>query len=228
MQYRHIQPAIFVSRPNRFIAEVTIDGQLTRAHVKNTGRCAELLLPGAQVFLEQAENPHRVTAYDLISVYKRERLINMDSQAPNRVFFEYLQSGRFLPNLTGIRAEARLGHARLDFTALREGRPVWIEVKGVTLEQEGVARFPDAPTERGIKHLHTLMDAVASGCEAYVVFVIQMRGIDYFAPNRHTHAAFADALQAAKDAGVGVVALDCQVTETSLRIRQAVPVRLDG
>lgn len=227
MRYKNILPGLFISRPNRFIAMVEINGTPQRCHVKNTGRCKELLLPGARVFVQHVENPNRSTKYDLISVYKGETLVNMDSQAPNRVFGEWLAQGNLFPVPALIRPESRFGDSRLDFYAESAGEKYFIEVKGVTLEENGMARFPDAPTERGIRHLHALMDARAQGYTAVAAFVIQMKGVHLFGPNWHTHAAFGDALVKAKAQGVQVLALDCTVTTGGLAVDRAVPVSLE-
>jgi sugar fermentation stimulation protein A len=226
MTYKNIIPGIFISRPNRFTAEVEIDGNIEICHVKNTGRCKELLIPGAEVYLQKSDNPNRATKYDLIAVRKGERLINMDSNAPNKVFFEYLQSGAYIKNITLIKPEARYGSSRFDFYVEAEGRRIFIEVKGVTLEENGVVMFPDAPTERGVKHLNELMRCASEGYEAHVVFVIQMNDVKYFTPNNRTHPAFGEALAAAKQAGVTVAAFDCEVGEDSLEIGNVVEVRL--
>jgi sugar fermentation stimulation protein A len=226
MTYKNIIPGIFISRPNRFTAEVEIDGNIEICHVKNTGRCKELLIPGAEVYLQKSDNPNRATKYDLIAVRKGERLINMDSNAPNKVFFEYLQSGAYIKNITLIKPEARYGSSRFDFYVEAEGRRIFIEVKGITLEENGVVMFPDAPTERGVKHLNELMRCASEGYEAHVVFVIQMNDVKYFTPNNRTHPAFGEALAAAKQAGVTVAAFDCEVGEDSLEIGNVVEVRL--
>lgn len=219
-------PAVFLSRPNRFIAQVEIAGETRVCHVKNTGRCAELLIPGAELWVQEIHSPARKTAYDLIAVRKGSLLINMDAAAPNAVFGEYCAAGRFLPGLTLLRPETRYGDSRLDFYLEAGARRVFAEVKGVTLEERGVVRFPDAPTVRGVKHLHTLMDCVSAGFEAWAVFIVQLRGALWFEPNRATHAEFADALLAARDAGVRLLALDCDVTETSITAHGDVPIRL--
>ena len=226
MKYENTCRASFVSRPNRFIAHVLIDGSPLVCHVKNTGRCKELLVPGAQVILQKSANPARKTAYDLIAVYKGERLINMDAAAPNAVCAEWLAAGGpgFQPDL--IRPEYTHDDSRFDFYAEHNGRGVFIEVKGVTLEEDGIVRFPDAPTERGLKHLRGLTRCVRDGYEAWAVFVIQMRDVRYFEPNRATHPAFAQALREAYEAGVQIVALDCCVTEDSLQVHGPVMVRI--
>ena len=228
MTYNNIHKGIFRSRPNRFIAEVEMDGWLERCHVKNTGRCKELLVPGATVYINQADNPNRTTKYDLVAVYKGDNLVNIDSQAPNHVFHEYLQTGRYIDGITTIKPEAKYGSSRFDFYVETKGRKIFVEVKGVTLEQEGVALFPDAPTERGIKHLNELTQSIQDGYEAHVVFTIQMKGIRHFVPNYETHSEFADALVKAQAAGVKVSALDCVVTSDSLTVDCPVPVMLEN
>ena len=226
MKYPSIHKGAFLSRPNRFIALVDVNGQTEKCHVKNTGRCKELLVPNAEVYLSLTDNPARDTRYDLVTVRKGERLINMDSQVPNKVFYEYLQSGRHIEGVTRIKPEAKHGGSRFDFYVEAGDRRIFIEVKGVTLEDDGAALFPDAPTLRGVKHLNELAACIQNGYEAQVVFVIQMRGVRYFMPNTKLHSAFGEALTAAKAAGVGVCALDCDVTPDSLEIRGHVPVNI--
>lgn len=219
-------PGKFLSRPNRFIALVeTADGVET-VHVKNTGRCRELLVPGATVYLERGTNPNRKTAYDLIAVEKGDLLINMDSQAPNKVFAEWAAAGGFLPEVTAIRPEYTYGDSRLDFCIETPKGPHLVEVKGVTLEEGGAARFPDAPTERGIKHLRELQRAVESGLDATLFFVVQMEDMQSVAPNDGTHPAFGEALRESAAHGVHVLAYDCAVTPDSIAIRRRVPVLL--
>ena len=226
MKYPNVRPAVFVSRPNRFIAEVLIDGQPERVHVKNTGRCRELLVPGAEVWLTRSGNPARKTAYDLVAAQKGDRLINMDAQAPNRVFQEWAESGLFLPGLTCLKAEQTHGDSRFDFYWEAGERKGFVEVKGVTLERDGAVYFPDAPTERGVKHLHGLTACLSEGYEAAVCFVIQMSDVAFFSPNDGTHPAFGQALREAAAAGVEILALDCRVEPDSLEIGKAVEVRL--
>ena len=226
MRYSPIQKGVFLSRPNRFVAMADIGGRIVQCHVKNTGRCKELLIPGAEVYVSRADNPNRKTDYDLVTVRKGDRLVNIDSQAPNKVFSAYLQSGRHIQGITHMKPEAKRGGSRFDLYVEAGDRKIFIETKGVTLEADGVAMFPDAPTERGVKHLNELAACIGDGYEAQVVFVIQMRGIDYFTPNSQMHPAFGEALLAAKAAGVAVFALDCEVTPDSLEIRDPVPVRL--
>jgi len=227
MKYENIVPAVFLDRPNRFIAHVEINGEPEICHVKNTGRCRELLLPGTAVYVQRSSNPLRKTAYDLIAVRKGERLINMDSAAPNAVFGEWLREG-CLGAVNEVRSEVTHGDSRFDYAFRLDGRPCFAEVKGCTLEEDGVARFPDAPTERGVKHLHGLIRAVAEGYGAFLVVVIQMRGIRFFEPNWATHAAFGEAMRQAQAAGVRLLALDCEVTPAELRIADPVEIRLQG
>lgn len=225
MKYRKVLPGVFLRRPNRFIAHVEADGETRICHVKNTGRCRELLVPGAKVWLEESANPARKTKYDLIAVEKGSLLINMDSQAPNRAAREFLPG--LLPGLTLLRPETVWGNSRFDFYAETAAEERWfIEVKGVTLEEQGVARFPDAPTERGAKHLRELCRCVDEGFRAAVLFVIQMKGPALFEPNAATDPAFAKALRDAEKHGVEVFAYDCLVTPDSMTIDQPVPVRL--
>lgn len=226
MTYEHILPAVFVDRPNRFVANVLIDGAPAICHVKNTGRCRELLTPGAQVYLQAQPSPARKTAYDLIAVRKGGLLINMDAAAPNRAVGEWLAAGGLGETPTCLRPEQRWGSSRFDFYAELGQRRMLLEVKGVTLEENGVARFPDAPTERGVKHLRELTACVDAGFAAAVVFVIQMKGPTLFEPNRATHSAFCDALLAAQRAGVRILAMDCLVTPETLTIDRPVPLHL--
>ena len=222
MIYDNIVKGKFISRPNRFIANVEIMGKKEVVHVKNTGRCKELLTAGATVFCEKSNNPNRKTQYDLISVYKGKRLINMDSQAPNKVFYEYLQSGKCYKDLTYIKGEYTYGDSRIDFYCESEKEKFLIEVKGVTLENDGVVMFPDAPTLRGIKHIDELIKAKENGYRTAVAFVIQMDNVKYFTPNKATHKDFADALKRAEKAGVEILCLDCIVTDTTLKIDKKV------
>ncbi len=222
MRYDQIQEAIFLDRPNRFIAHVLLDGEPVVCHVKNTGRCRELLVSGARVILSRGADPGRKTAYDLVSVRKGERLINMDSQAPNAIAAEYLP--RLFPDLTDLKREVTWGHSRFDLYGTRSGRPFFLEVKGVTLERDGRVLFPDAPTERGTKHLRELTKLKQSGTDAHVLFIVQMADVQSLQANRETDPAFADALLAAHAAGVGVHAVDCLVTSDSVTARMPVPV----
>lgn len=227
MKYKNIVTGKFKSRPNRFIAMVEIEGTIEKCHVKNTGRCRELLLPDAEVYLEKSENPDRKTGYDLIGVKKGEVLVNMDSQAPNKAVKEWLEEEAFFKHVTYLKPECKYGNSRIDFyLETEEGRKIFIEVKGVTLEEEGVARFPDAPTERGIKHIQELQQAVQEGYEAYILFVIQMKGVARFEPNDRTHKAFGDALRKAAEQGVGILAYDCRITADSMRLDKPVWVEI--
>ena len=229
MRYGKIQAARFLRRPNRFVAEVELEGRTEAVHVKNTGRCRELLVPGARVYLTPGENPARKTAWDLIAVEKGPLLINMDAQAPNRVFGEWAAAGHFVPGLTLLRPETTWGRSRFDFYwEAGPERRGFVEVKGVTLEQDGVAAFPDAPTERGVRHLEELSAARREGYECAVCFVIQMKCPTRFRPNEATHPAFGAALRAAAEAGVDVLAYDCRVTPDQLWLDAPVPIDLGG
>lgn len=226
MIYENILPAVFVDRPNRFIAHVELNGRLEVCHVKNTGRCRELLIPGCRVYVQHQPSPTRKTAYDLIAVEKGERLLNMDANAPNRIFGEYVQAGRFLRGWSVIRPETTHGDSRFDFYLESPGHRLFAEVKGVTLEDDGVMRFPDAPTERGVKHLEGLARCVQEGYEAWAVFVIQTENVRWMEPNRRTHPAFADAMRQAAQAGVHLLALDCHTEPDRLEICRPVEIRL--
>lgn len=225
MRYDNMVPGVFLARPNRFIAHIEIDGQVEICHVKNTGRCRELLPPGAEVWCQRSTNHARKTKFDLIAVRKDDRLINMDSQAPNAAAREWLLSGGLGP-ISDLKAEDTHGDSRFDFSFLRHGRKCYLEVKGVTLENDGVCAFPDAPTERGVKHLKGLIRAVQEGFDAFVLFVIQMADVKYLHPNDTTDPAFGAALRQASAAGVTVLAMDCGVTETEMVIRQPVLIKL--
>jgi len=227
MIYENIEPAVFIDRPNRFIANIEIGGRPEICHVKNTGRCRELLLPGAKVLVQKNESPSRKTGYDLISVWKGARLVNIDSAAPNKVFAEWVRAGRLFGDLTQLRPEARFGNSRLDFYVEANGRRAFAEVKGVTLEEAGVVRFPDAPTARGVKHLRELVSCVEAGFDAWAIFIVQMKGVSYFEPNWETHPAFGEVLRAAERAGVNLLALDCHVTETGITAADPVPIVTD-
>ena len=226
MKYNDIHKGRFISRPNRFIANVEIEGKVNIVHVKNTGRCKELLTDNACVLLEKSSNPARKTLYDLVSVYKGKRLVNMDSQAPNRVFQEHLENGRMFQNISFIKPECKFNNSRFDFYVEAENRKIFMEVKGVTLEKNNIVLFPDAPTERGLKHIYELISAKEQGFEAYVVFVVQMSDVEHFTPNKETHPEFAEALKVAEKSGVNIIALDCIVTENSLDINREVDVIL--
>ncbi len=225
MKYANMVPGIFQARPNRFIAHVLIDGNLEICHVKNTGRCRELLPAGAKVWCQRSDNPARKTKFDLISVQKGNRIINMDSQAPNAAAKEWLRSGG-LGKLQELRSEAFHGDSRFDFTFCKDGRRCFLEVKGVTLENNGICAFPDAPTGRGVKHLKGLTRAAQEGLGAYVLFVIQMSDVQALHPNDMTDPAFGAALREAAESGVKILAMDCQVTPDQMVISQPVPVHL--
>lgn len=225
MHYENMVPGIFIARPNRFIAHVEIHGQTEVCHVKNTGRCRELLPQGARVWCQRSDNPNRKTQYDLITVKKGDRLINMDSQAPNIAAKEWLLSGG-LGDISDLKPEYTHGDSRFDFSFLLEGRRCFLEVKGVTLEDDGVCAFPDAPTERGVKHLKGLTRAAKEGFGAFVLFVIQMPDVKYLRPHDERDPAFGAALREAAENGVTVLAMDCGVTEDTMQLRLPVLVRL--
>lgn len=227
MNYGTVVPGRFLARPNRFIAHVELDGQTQICHVKNTGRCGELLVPGAQVYLEDfGPDTKRKTRYDLIAVEKGSLLINMDSQAPNKAVEEFLRVGGLWESPTLVRPETKWGNSRFDFYLEQGERKAFLEVKGVTLEQEGLALFPDAPTQRGVKHLEELTAAAAAGFEAYVLFLIQMKGVHTFRPNWELHPQFGQALVQAAQSGVHVLAYDCRVTPSTMVLDAPVPVNL--
>ena len=225
MKYENMVSGRFLARPNRFIAHVEIGGNKEIVHVKNTGRCRELLTVGAEVWCRFDPNPARKTHYDLITVRKSDRLINMDSQAPNAAAKEWLRSGG-LGDIQNLKAESFHGDSRFDFSFTKDGKTCYLEVKGVTLENDGVCAFPDAPTERGVKHLRGLAALAQQGYGAYVLFVIQMPDVKYLHPNDATDPAFGAALRDAAAAGVQILAMDCAVTETAMTLRKPVPVRL--
>ena len=231
MRYKNVIPAVFISRPNRFIAVVNVDGKDEIVHVKNTGRCKELLVKGCKVWLAVSDNPARKTKYDLICSEKprTERaplLINLDSQIPNDAAFEWLQKGELFSKSAVIRREYTFGNSRFDFYIEDGERKAFLEVKGVTLENNGIASFPDAPTERGIKHLKELIECVKKGFESYVLFVIQMKEISAFTPNDERHKEFGETLRLAQKSGVKILAHDCNITPDSIVIDKAVPIVL--
>lgn len=227
MIYDRMVPGTFLERPNRFIAYVEIEGRKETVHVKNTGRCAELLQTGVRVYLQESENPGRKTKWDLIAVEKGSRMVNMDSQIPNKVVKEWLEADHLFENITRIQTEFTYGNSRFDLYVEADGKRIFIEVKGVTLEQDGVVRFPDAPSDRAVKHVEELKAAVKEGYEAYVFFVIQMKDVRYFTPNMDTHPAFGEALRDAARAGVHVLAYDCEVSSDRIAIADIVPVVLE-
>jgi len=233
MKYENMVKGKFVARPNRFIAEIIIGEERVRAHVKNTGRCRELLVPGAEVYLEDFDGRMgtRKMRYSLIAVVKAGNIFNIDSQAPNKICEEGLLSGHIripgMDRITLVQREKTFGDSRLDFYVEDVcGRKGWIEVKGVTLEEDGVARFPDAPTERGLKHVNELRHARAQGFCACILFILQMEAMKIMEPNDETHRAFGDALRLAAAENVGVVAYDCVVTPDQITVNKKVPVRL--
>ena len=233
MKYENIVKGTFISRPNRFIAEVSVNGRVERAHVKNTGRCKELLVPGVEIYLQDFGEAHetRKTRYDLIGVLKGNMMINMDSQVPNKVAEEAFYQDKIelqgMGKLTTVKREKTYGNSRFDFYLEdEEGNKAWLEVKGVTLEEKGVVKFPDAPTERGIKHLNELVEAVNEGYRGFILFVIQIDNVREFRPNDETHKAFGDALRRAAAAGVSVLAYNCDVKEDELNIKGKIPVVL--
>lgn len=226
MIYKNIREARFIDRPNRFIANIEIGGRREICHVKNTGRCRELFLPGSTIFVQEFEGSSRKTKFDLIGVIKNCRPINVDSQVPNKVFHEWLAAGHLFDNITLIKPEAKYKNSRFDFYIETEKDKIFIEVKGVTLEENGVVLFPDAPTERGVKHLKELAECILDGYKAYVVFVIQMKDVEYFTPNARTHKEFAEALKSAQGSGVNILAYDCNVDRESIEISEEIEVKL--
>lgn len=215
MRYQKIKEGIFLERPNRFIAKVEIDGAIETVHVKNTGRCKEILKPGVKVILEDCESPARKTRYDLVSAYKADfGLINMDSQTPNKVVKEWLETKDF----TYLKPEYTIGKSRIDFYMEKGEQKYLMEVKGCTLEKDGIGFFPDAPTERGVKHLKELTLAAKDGYHCMVAFVIQMEGIHEVRANLETHPAFGDALEEAKRSGVKVLFLECKISPEEIFI----------
>lgn len=233
MKYRQITEGTFLERPNRFIAKVSVDGVTETVHVKNTGRCRELLIHGSKVYLSISDNPSRKTKYDLIAVEKKREnklplLINMDSQIPNSAVEEWLRNGNIFSSDAVIRREVKYGNSRFDFGIIEGSRKAFLEVKGVTLENDGIAMFPDAPTERGVKHIHELIQCVKEGYEAYVLFVIQMKEVSEFRPNNVTHPQFGEALREAVNVGIRILAMDCIITPDSICIDKSVKVNLEA
>lgn len=226
MKYENISEGRFISRPNRFIAEVEMQDGRKTVHVKNTGRCRELLVPGTAVYLEKSAAPGRKTDYDLVAVQKDGKIVNMDSLAPNRTVHEWIASGKYFKDVTLIKPESFYKDSRFDFYVEAGTRKIYIEVKGVTLEKDRTALFPDAPSERALKHVEELIEAVGKGFEGYVIFVIQMKGPERFMPNREAQPEFADALQRAKEAGVHILAYDCSVSADEIELCESVEVEL--
>ena len=227
MYYERMEQAVFRNRPNRFVAEVEKDGEEWICHVKNTGRCRELLIPGAEVYIQKSDNPDRKTGYDLIGVRKKDQIVNMDSQAPNQIVRELLEEGRLLPGVTCIRPETRYKNSRFDFFVETTEGDYFIEVKGVTLEEEGLAKFPDAPTQRGVRHMRELMECRKDGYRAMLCFVIQMKGVHALCANADAQPEFAEVLRMAHKAGVEVRAYDCVAGENYLKADQEIPVLFD-
>lgn len=226
MKYNKIVKAEFIERPNRFVAKVRFEGEEIYCHVKNTGRCRELLRPGAEVYLEDSENPNRKYRYSLVTVKKGERLVNMDSQAPNKAVGEWLKNGGLFKNISLLKPEKTYGSSRFDFYCEYEDKKAFIEVKGVTLENDNVVSFPDAPTERGARHVGELIGCMNEGYEAYIIFVIQMKGVLHFTPNEAHDPAFASVLRRAKEMGVNIIAVDCRVTPEEMVIEDFVKVQV--
>ncbi|MBR2353044.1 MAG: DNA/RNA nuclease SfsA [Clostridia bacterium] len=224
MRYEKVLEAKFIERPNRFVARVMLDGEEVVCHVKNTGRCRELLVPGCTVYLEDCRGRGRKTDFDLIAVLKGDWMINMDSQAPNKAVGEYIRT--LFPNATLVRPETRFGNSRFDFYVETPERKIFMEVKGVTLEENREALFPDAPTERGVKHIRELIACLDEGYEAYILFVVQMEGILCLRPNDRMHPAFGDALREAAKEGVRVLAVECRVTPDTMELTKQLPVEL--
>ncbi len=226
MNYENMRTGIFCSRPNRFIALVEIDGCVQTCHVKNTGRCRELLIPGAKVFVQESDNPSRRTKYSIIGVKKEKRIINIDSQAPNKAVFQWLQRDGLFKDITCLKSEKTYGNSRFDFYIETRKEKIYMEVKGVTLEDNGIVLFPDAPTKRGVKHIKELCRCRKEGFLAYLVFVVQMKDVLYFKPNDFTDPEFGEALRKAAKLGVHILAVDCEVTMDKMEIRDAIPVIL--
>lgn len=226
MKYNKIIEGEFISRPNRFVAYVYINGEKTACHVKNTGRCRELLTPGAKVFLEESDNPNRKYKYSLVAVKKGERLVNMDSQAPNKIVYEWLKSGGLFSDIKLIKPETTYKKSRFDFYCEHGDKKAFIEVKGVTLENDTVVSFPDAPTQRGTKHVNELIECVADGYEAYIIFAVQMSDVTLFRPNADNDPDFALALKKAQKSDVNIIALDCHVTQDSIIIKNKIDTEI--
>ncbi len=229
MKYiNNIKRGRFIKRPNRFIAHIEIDNKIEICHVKNTGRCKELLIPEKSiVYVEEGSNPKRKTKYSLIAVEKGSRIVNMDSQVTNKAVYEFVEQGKLFKNITYLKAEKTYKNSRFDlYVETAEGRKIFIEVKGVTLEDNGVVRFPDAPSERAVKHVNELCKSIKNGYEAYIIFVIQMKDVLYFEPNYDTHREFGEALAEADKKGVNILAYDCIVTPDSIVINDKVKINI--
>ena len=224
MIYENIKEGIFIERVNRFIANVSIDGKIETCHVKNTGRCKEILIEGSKVYVQEFDSETRKTKFDLISVYKGNKLINIDSQVTNKMFNEWVKEGNLFNDLKLIKGEVFYKHSRFDFYVEYENKKAFIEIKGVTLEENGVVLFPDAPTTRGVKHLKELISAKEEGYEGYIVFIVQMNGIKYFTPNVKMHKEFGDTLLKCKENGINILAFDSIVESNSISIKNKVEV----
>ena len=224
--YDRVIEGEFISRPNRFIAICRIEGREETCHVKNTGRCKELLVPGCRVILNRCDGERRKTKYDLVAVYKGKMLVNIDSQAPNKVFREFADCGKFI-GYARIYPEKKFGNSRFDFYMEKEARRIICEIKGVTLEENGVCSFPDAPTTRGQRHVSELTDLVGQGYDCHIVFIVQMHGMKYLVPNRDNDPIFAERLITARQAGVKITALECAVSEDSMTVCGEIPVKID-
>jgi len=225
MKYDRITTGTFVSRPNRFIAKVDVDGRIETVHVKNTGRCKEILVPGTKAVLYDSYNPERKTRYDLIAAYKGDILINIDSQAPNAAFKEFIPVSGLFGHNPVVHPEFTHGDSRFDFYVEDGDRKCFIEVKGVTLEFDGICMFPDAPTERGVKHLKGLMEALDEGYECYIALIVQMKGMKSFTPNYSTHEEFGIVLEQAYRKGVKILVYDCLITPDSMTVDSPLPFR---
>ena len=224
MKYANIKEGIFIERVNRFIAHIDVDGKVEVCHVKNTGRCKEILVKGCKVFVQEFDSKIRKTKFDLISVYKENRLINIDSQVPNKMFSEWVKLGNLFKDIKVFKSEVFYKNSRFDFYVEYEDKKAFIEIKGVTLENEGVVLFPDAPTSRGVKHLKELVSAREEGYEAYVIFIVQMEGVKYFTSNYETHKEFGDTLSFCKNNGVNILAFDSVVLKDEIYIKDSVKV----
>lgn len=229
MKYENIKSALFLSRPNRFIANIAVDGREEVCHVKNTGRCRELLYPGAEIFVQEFDSSKRKTKYDLISVVKKDFIVNIDSQVPNKIFGEWLLKTKYFGETVLVKPECVYGKSRFDFyIETKDPRKIFVEIKGVTLEQDGICAFPDAPTDRGVKHLNELISCVQDGYEAYVFFVVQLQKAELFVPNIKTHDLFAKTLKNASNSGVVIKAVNCNVTKDTIDIDDFIEYNLDG
>lgn len=229
LKYENVKQAVFLSRPNRFIANIIVDGREEVCHVKNTSRCKELLYPGAEIYVQEFDSKSRKTKYDLISVAKKDYIVNIDSQMPNKVFAQWLDKTKYFGETVIVKPECVYGKSRFDFYIETEDfRKIFVEIKGVTLEHDGVCAFPDAPTDRGVKHLNELINCIQNGFEAYVFFVVQLQKANLFVPNIKTHALFADTLKMASDAGVVVKVVNCKVEHDSIVIDDFIDLNLDG